>query len=488
MKLLFIMLVVLLTAMTADVADAEWNVQNAKPQPFQVFDDYVIAVGTRDELVPIQASVIVTALQDGKEIRLKCAKIEGNVEHRGNVEQDVYFEDTIFTGGADFESATFSEVAHFRRARFSGGADFWDTTFSEEADFSGALFSKEACFGSIFGGVGFSGEANFLVPCLGARFLGEATFRFAWFSGGATFRFARFSEEVDFRFTTFSEEAHFRFTTFSEVAHFRHARFFEKVDFGFARFSEKVDFGSATFIKGADFSACHFEEDAHFVGCEYFEYAPINFRAVTGFSQMQMEWEYNVDYNVTDEVYSLNEIKRRGLKGHLKYDETFYVALIKNYQDMGWLRQADDAYYIYRKEKRTRRNIFWGILERVVLEIPFGYGVKPWKLLYSFLLFWWGFSWYYVGFLRGRNDDWVLHWSVAWNPRRHRFRCFTWSLLHSLDIITPGIDLHSLASLKRGYIFKEKSKGVIWGERIQKLFGWYLLALFLVMFGKIWVR
>ena len=50
-----------------------------------------------------------------------------------------------------------------------------------------------------------------------------------------------------------------------------------------------------------------------------------------------------------------NERKRQGLKEYLEYDETYYIALIKNYQDMGWLEEADDAYYTYRVEKRQAR-------------------------------------------------------------------------------------------------------------------------------------
>ena len=73
MKMWLIVVVAFLMAVTAGIADADWNWLAAKPQPFRVFDGYVIAVGTPDDLEPVQACDIVTALQDGKEIRLEYA-------------------------------------------------------------------------------------------------------------------------------------------------------------------------------------------------------------------------------------------------------------------------------------------------------------------------------------------------------------------------------------------------------------------------------
>ena len=49
--------------------------------------------------------------------------------------------------------------------------------------------------------------------------------------------------------------------------------------------------------------------------------------------------------------------EQRELKNHLNYNESFYIALIKNYRDMGWFTEADDCYYTYRVEKRKHRLI-----------------------------------------------------------------------------------------------------------------------------------
>ena len=102
MKMRLIFLVVFLTAMTAGVADAEWVWWKSKPQPFQVFDDYVIAAGTKDSPVSVRAFYIQKALQDGKEIRLRYVEVRGDLQLHGEIRKDVYFLHTTFTGRTYF--------------------------------------------------------------------------------------------------------------------------------------------------------------------------------------------------------------------------------------------------------------------------------------------------------------------------------------------------------------------------------------------------
>jgi hypothetical protein len=126
------------------------------------------------------------------------------------------------------------------------------------------------------------------------------------------------------------------------------------------------------------------------------------------------------------------------------------------------------------------------VIEYILLDFSFGYGVKPKKLLRTFLIVWILFSFYYVGFLR-HKDKWILRWWQAWNPFRI---CFLWSLIHSFNILTPGIELYSLISLKASpYRFTQaESKKVIYVQRAQQILGWYLFTLFLILFGKVWIR
>ena len=69
----------LLTTVIVAGANADWDYRAAEPQEFEPFDDYVIAVGTADNLETVQASDIQTALKAGKQIRLEYVEIKGNI-------------------------------------------------------------------------------------------------------------------------------------------------------------------------------------------------------------------------------------------------------------------------------------------------------------------------------------------------------------------------------------------------------------------------
>jgi len=155
MKILLPIIAVFLVAMTAGVADAEWDWQTAKEQPFQVFDDYVMAVGTVGKLEPVEAADIEKAIRDGKEVRLKHAEIQGGLVLGGEVKQDVNFLFTTFSG------IVFSSAIFIKRADFRG------SKFLEEVSFNLTIFSRWAGF-------------------FGARFLGIVSFSSAVFSGGTS--------------------------------------------------------------------------------------------------------------------------------------------------------------------------------------------------------------------------------------------------------------------------------------------------------------
>jgi hypothetical protein len=234
--------------------------------------------------------------------------------------------------------------------------------------------------------------------------------------------------------------------------------------------------------------------------------ANISFDNVSGFSNFSIEWEYGP--KSLGNMKEKNTIMRRGLKNHFKYNEIFYIALIKNYRDMGWFKEADDCYYTYRVEKRKHLlekineskkdaennsstiSKFWSKIklygEYILLDLTFGYGVKPLKMLRAFLILWITFSFYYVGFLRSKYGE-NLPWWKAWNPVFKPSR-FAWALLYSFDKLTPAIKFNSLVTLNPNVFIKQNSKRVVYVERIQNLLGWYWFALFLILFSRVWIR
>ncbi len=152
MRMRLIIFVVLLTAMTSGVADAEWTLveqHDAKPQPFQVFDDYVIAVGTEETLEVVQASDIKKALQDSKEIRLRYTEVQGNFAFHNKIKRSVHCRSTAFSGNSDLSFAKFSGDADFWYAKFLEGVSFAVAKFSGKVDFRNCCFKDKSNFTKI---------------------------------------------------------------------------------------------------------------------------------------------------------------------------------------------------------------------------------------------------------------------------------------------------------------------------------------------------
>ena len=178
---------------------------------------------------------------------------------------------------------------------------------------------------------------------------------------------------------------------------------------------------------------------------------------------------------------------------------------------MGWFPQADDAYYTYRMEKRkirekhdSRMERLKGKAEKWFLEIPFGYGVKPFTLLCSFIVLWFFFAICYLFFIQ-REDTTISprqeirsqfksylrkNW---WKPWKHAYLIlvnnrFAWALIHSLDNITPGINFRSIETMNPYKLVEKYQREIIYLQRFQQIIGWYLLVLLLTLFSRICLR
>lgn len=113
------------------------EVIKAEPQEFTVYEDYVIAVGTEEKPVVVEAECLKEALIADKGIRLKFARIEGSLQRPGTeIKQNVYFTQTRFSGKVDFRGAHFSGEGNFVSAQFSGYAYFSGTKFDTPANFA----------------------------------------------------------------------------------------------------------------------------------------------------------------------------------------------------------------------------------------------------------------------------------------------------------------------------------------------------------------
>jgi len=331
----------------------------------------------------IDAGEILEKIQEGQPVEYDHVVVRGDLDLsrerlQKNITSYIRINDSIFKDLVSFKGSTlempvdlsgsnFTSDAYFRWATLSGDAGFWGATFSGDADFEGATFSGDAGFGraTFSGGAGFwgatfSGGADFGR----ATFSGDAGFGGATFSGGAGFWRATFSGDADFGRATFSGDADFRGATFSGDADFRGATFIGRSRFEDAEFDGNIEFGDARFENETSFYRILFKRPAYFENCTI------------------------ESLNLTKAEYGRLHLRWDGIES-LHFDEAAYLALIKNYNTLGWYGDANRCYYDYRNAVRKD----WqaasspGFAEKVSSPLDrlvdlgewllYGYGVRP---------------------------------------------------------------------------------------------------------------
>ena len=411
---------------------------------------------------------------------------------------------TVTEEGVQIWGALVSKALNLQGATIPFSIHFSDCTFQKEVDFNMTLFTKSASFGN----TQFSKAAGFSLAQFSetisfdeAQFLGYAGFSGVQFLGDSSFSNSEFRAKADFNGSKFSSYANFIRTHFFSEASFRETKFLARTHFMGTQFSDETVFDQVKFFKTANFLRSKFQGSSSFQGCYYHNH--IYFGDVTGFSNMQMEWEYDPEKFRAEKEE--DNAKLRGLKNHIYYNETFYIALIKNYRDMGWFKEADDCYYTYRVERRKHRlqklykqneNIVKNLIsfsrlwekaklcgEWLLLDLTFGYGMKPKKIFLTFVVFWVLFIPIYLVLLQ---HQWIR--KQVWFKELHR-RLYR-AILFSLDTLLPRVNLRSESTLSP-YAFSQvgfKKQLLNFCIRVQEILGWYWFALFLILFSRVWIR
>jgi len=303
-----------------------------------------------------------------------------------NFTRDAYFRGATFSSNVDFSLATFIEDVDFWRATFIGYADFSLATFSSNVYFSSATFIEDVDFWRTT----FIGYADFSE----ATFGGNANFGWTTFSSNAYFTVATFSGDANFWEPTFSGDTYFGGAGFTGYAYFTLATFTGYVHFCGATFRGNSSFEDAEFNGITEFGDARFENDTSFYR--------ILFKRPAYFENCSIE-----SLNLTKTEYSRLHLHWDGIKS-LHFDESTYLALIKNYYSLGWYDDANDCYYDYRNAvRRSWQDAsspgfaarFSSLLDRLIdfgEWILYGYGVRPsfpiaWSaaIILAFGLFFW---------------------------------------------------------------------------------------------------
>lgn len=163
------------------------------------------------------------------------AEFKGGVSFKKSTFNDsAIFHDTVFGSTTSFASTHFKEKADFKDANFTGHAIFSRAIFKKEAIFTDASFNKIISPRANPS----DATANFN----GATFENIADFRGAYFEGFANFSEANFESNADFISITFNEfDGFIDFTdaTFISSAKFINSTFFGSVGFYGTKFINK---------------------------------------------------------------------------------------------------------------------------------------------------------------------------------------------------------------------------------------------------------
>jgi len=246
---------------------------------------------------------------------------------------DASFSGAVFSGGdADFDGAEFSgSDADFSEAVFSGSdASFSGAVFSGgDADFSEAVFSGGDAnfYGAEFSG----GDANFWNAMFSG---GDADFSWEEFSGGyAIFLGAQFSGgDIDFFEAKFGEDA-----------------YFENTIFGNSNQSESFN---------VSLSNVRFGQDAYFENATFYPNTNLDLTR-SFYKRMFLPWD-RINQNQASPS-----------------DDDAYLALMRNYMNLGWYEDANSCYYEYRNKRRAAEDICFEKVTDTAEWALYGYGMKP---------------------------------------------------------------------------------------------------------------
>jgi len=309
--------------------------------------------GSDESLPIINADYILKEILEGKDVDHKNVIIKGDLDLRkidiqkdngGNqvVTSQIKIYNCQIQGTLNFLDSIFEKSIIFLGSRFERRATFWRCQFKGYTNFSDSQFKEDAAF-------------------LDSQFEGRADFTGSRFKEYAGFSFSRFKELAYFMGSRFEGLACFEESRFDGDTFFDESRFEGNADFTRSRFKEYAGFSGSQFKGDADFSASQFEGEV------YFLYSGTNVKFNRSFNLNDCKINFilleNVEFSclkgkqISLEYPELNYFFASwdSIKNHILYHESTYLALVKNYRNLGWFDDADNCYYAFRKLAQTNK-------------------------------------------------------------------------------------------------------------------------------------
>ena len=210
----------------------------------------VSAVAEHDVRVVPGAVSIVKSIVRGA---IRHQSSQGQLVFRGPVtfagtrfEQMVDLSRSVFLQPVILSGAIFLQESYFVQSRFLSDVVSEKTAFGPHTRFHRSRFHGPATFQQS----GFSGLAEFLE----VEFEKDVNFSRTYFKLGTGFSGSRFRGMVDFSEALFDREAFFSFAIFEGDVFFRRATFRSTADFSNAEFQGRDDFAKVFFERGPEFT------------------------------------------------------------------------------------------------------------------------------------------------------------------------------------------------------------------------------------------
>ncbi len=265
--------------------------------------------------------------------------------------KQVIFSESIFRGKALFANSIFNEIlpedrdqvvlnSNYNRSQLKKNSSLVLPKFDGNINFNGAKFDEIADFN-------------------GCKFLDYAFFNLCKFKN-----FAKFDD------SSFSKYCYFRISEFSLNALFYRCKFKDRVAFYNSRF-----YGDAFFVGDVASSATNFNQ-SFFCGDAIFNFSIFNSLLSFEFCQFGGILDFH-EYKHKGEVLSF---KHAIFRDPLSQEEACRRA--KNVLERGGNRE-DAGYHFYREmeARRIQKPWYYRYPEFALIQLIFGYGVHPWRLM-----------------------------------------------------------------------------------------------------------
>lgn len=381
--------------------------------------------------IKVEATQIIDVIKRGEGVMLDSCTIVGPVrvvdsrDHTDTIKSFILIARSSFQDSVMFNKCIFLQPVSFRGCVFGDDVYFGKISFRVNTTFDNVVFENHVTFDSTF------------------------------FDGLTDFENANFHDETYFTESIFERDVLFRHVFFEKPACFFGDSFKAYTDFGQSFFNSTANFWRSKFSGQTFFTDITFNEDIVLTDAEFSN--DVSF-FLAKFKNIYVRWYQ--------------------LKGFLRYDAAFISNLVKNFEELRRLDDADETYLFLKDHERITKYWFSRYLEFWFIQQTCGYGVKPLRpLATSFVVVILFTTLYFIFALQEKgiplpNSGSKRFWKKLWN-----------AFYYSINTFIVGIPANWKVENKPKDFFAFRVL-----TTTERTFGWILLAVFVVTLTRKFIR